>query len=387
MIKKFLKEENDLKSLFSIDFLLYFSNFLLVPILSIYLKNELFFTSDIVGLIIGIPSFIACFLGILSYMFYKKIGPYFSIIFCLILDNILIFALLLKANFLIVIFCFILKGISYCIFMPMFKSLYIYFLKNDNNRNLLFKIKYIMICASAVIAPFISSSLYPLSKKLIFVLIFFINVYCIYLFSKYKNKLSSIVINKEKKSLKLILKEKSFLLFLIGTIALLCVFSQFEGTFSLTQSKDALNTFTNLLILNSILGIVFQLIIIKFFKRFSSHFSLLIGCLCFSVAFYCFYLANENYIVLLISIIFFTWGETLSLPNIDIFITEISTDNNRLLLYSISEFKRIGFFLGPFISGILLEKYSPNLMFISFSFISIFSFIIFSFILYNHSKK
>ena len=71
MILKFLKEEKKIRGFLFVDFLLYLSTFLLTPIISIYMRDILAFNSSEIGLIIGLPSIIACFFGGISYLTYK----------------------------------------------------------------------------------------------------------------------------------------------------------------------------------------------------------------------------------------------------------------------------------------------------------------------------
>lgn len=170
--------------------------------------------------------------------------------------------------------------------------------------------------------------------------------------------------------------KKSFLIFILGCILILATFSQFEGTFILTIKENSLDVFSKLLILNSVFGIILQIINIKFFKKITSYYSIIIGCIFFSIAYLSFFLQN-NYLYLVLAVFLFTIGETFVLPNIESYVTEISNNENRILLYGILEFKRLGFFLGPFLSGVLLKNFSIAFMFLFFSGISLLSCLIF----------
>lgn len=378
MIRNFWKEENKIKNLFLVDFLLYIANFLLIPIIPIYMKNILNFESLKIGFIIGIPSIICCFFSGISYICYKKLGSYKSILLSITLDIIFYVSLVIKGNFQIILIFYVLKGISNCIFMPIFKNLYMNTLKNEKNREVTFKIKYILICTAAIFAPYISKTIYPISEVMIFYIIIGINIISFMIISTYKNFIKSVEVKKTNLQIsKIIVEKKELMIFLIGCIGILSVFSQFEGTFILTLNKNALDVFSVLLILNSILGIVFQIINMKFLKKLSSFHSIIIGCIFFTLSYYSFFIINENYYYLIISIILFTLGETFIIPNIDIFITEVSTNEDRIILYAISEFKRLGFFLGPFLSGYFIQKFSSSFMFVIFSIISILSCIFF----------
>ena len=174
MILKFLKEEKKIRGFLFVDFLLYLSTFLLTPIISIYMRDILAFNSSEIGLIIGLPSIIACFFGGISYLTYKLFGSYRSILISLSLDIYVSIVLLLKGNFQLVLFTYIFKGLSTCIFMPIFKNLYINSLLYENNKGTLFKVKYILICITAVISPYFSNKFYPISKKIIFIIIIYL---------------------------------------------------------------------------------------------------------------------------------------------------------------------------------------------------------------------
>ena len=384
MIQLFWKEEKKIKSLFLVDFFLYFCTFLLVPIIPIYMKDFLNFNTSQVGLIIGIPSVIGCFFGGISYLCYKKFGSFISILFSICIDITVYIFLFLKGNFYFIFFIYIFKGFSGCIFMPIFKNLYINTLENKENKSFVFKIRYILICTSAIFAPLLSNLMYPISEKLIFIIAITINIICSFIILTKRKLINSIEVLKNNISLKKIIFQKNyFFVFLIGCIGILTVFSQFEGTFILTlDDSTALNTFSKLLILNSILGIFFQLFHMQFFKKISSYHSIIIGCLFFSLSYFSFFILEKSIFSLSFSIFLFTLGETLVLPNIEIFTTEISTETERIIFYSLLEFKRLGFFLGPFLSGIILANFSTSFMFLSFSVLSILS--CFIFIYFKH---
>lgn len=95
---------------------------------------------------------------------------------------------------------------------------------------------------------------------------------------------------------------------------------------------------------------------------------------------------EKSMISLSFSIFLFTVGETLVLPNIEIFITDISTEEDRIIFYSLLEFKRLGFFLGPFLSGLLLSEFSTDFMFLSFSILGIFACLIFIYFKFKYKS-
>lgn len=375
MILPFLREEKDVKKVFLIDFLLCFAGFLVVPIIPIYMKDVLKYSLGQVGFILGIPSVICCFLGGLAYYCYRKLGIYHSVLLSLTLDILVYVVLLVKFPYIYIITFYILKGISTSIFMPILKNLYILTLKNEENTKIVFKFRYIIVCLSAIISPYFSRILYPISHKIIFYVFFSLYFTGILLLIGFKNYIQTLDLEKEKIKVLLILKEKRrIIIFLVACIIILMVFSQFEGTFILTlPSNEALEIFTLLLILNSVFGVIIQLINLKYFNKLSAYSSLILGCCSFAIAYIIFFLSNFNIIILILAIIIFTIGETLIMPNIEIFITEISNENDRVFLYGISEFKRLGFFLGPFISGCLIQSYSGKKMFIVFSCLSLFA--------------
>ena len=77
--------------------------------------------------------------------------------------------------------------------------------------------------------------------------------------------------------------------------------------------------------LNSVFGIILQIINIKFFKKITSYYSIIIGCIFFSIAYLSFFLQN-NYLYLVLAVFLFTIGETFVLPNIESYVTEISNN-------------------------------------------------------------
>lgn len=375
----FWKEEREIKKIFIIDYLLCSVSFLLVPIIPIYMNSVLNFQVAQIGFIVGIPSVICCFLGGISYYFYRKIGMFYSVLFSMLLDIFVFIIMLFKPCFSIVIIFYILKGISNSIFMPILKNLYIIVLKNKENTNIVFKYRYILICMSAIISPYISTIIYPKSTNLIFYIALVLYFISIIIFLSYREYIKKLDIKQNKKVnvIEILKERKIFSIFLMACVGILTVFSQFEGTFVLTLEKNSLNIFTKLLILNSIFGIIFQILNLNFLKKLTAYQNLILGCCFFGITYFSFLLTYKNLYLSIFSILLFTLGETFIMPNIETFIAEISMDEDRVLLYGISEFKSLGFFLGPFISGYLIQKLSVSIMFCFFSVISLISCILF----------
>lgn len=388
MIQQFWREEIKIRKLLLVDFLLYSCTFLFVPIIPIYMQKFLNFDSSQIGFIIGIPSIICCFFGGISYLSYKKMGSFFSIILSICIDIAVSIFLLLKGNFNFIFFVYIFKGISSCIFMPIFKNLYINTLVKKENQGIIFKTRYLLICMAAILSPLIANILYPISEKIIFIIVIIINLIALSIMYMYRSIINSLEVEKKIVKLrKVASQKKNFIIFLVGCILILSVFSQFEGTFILTLDNDALSIFSKLLILNSIFGIMLQLFNIKFLKKISSYQSIILGCIFFSLSYFSFFLFKQNFIYFVFAIFLFTIGETFVLPSIEIFTTEISNNNDRIILYSMLEFKRLGFFLGPFLSGIFIKNYSSKFMFLFFAVLSLFSCLIFIYFKKNITSK
>jgi MFS family permease len=91
------------------------------------------------------------------------------------------------------------------------------------------------------------------------------------------------------------------------------------------------------------------------------------------MTFVLFALSNGNQATLVLGVIVYSAGEILTIPAIDIAIDRISTPENKTLYFGLSEFRTIGFTLGPIFASIMLKYAKPFWMFIALACIIFFS--------------
>lgn len=393
---EFFRKEKKVPFFFIADFVSCFTNFLILPIFAIYLKQELFFSIVQIGLLMTIPPVIVSLFSSLNQLLLKRVGKLRTILIGIVLDMIIFFPCIIGGSYKYFIFFAIIQGIGRALWIPLFKSSYITFLKDKNNIDLVFKLRYIMICISAIFAPLFSFVIYDFNKVLIFYIglcLFLTKITLLFIFrERFVEK--ETMEAKEKISLKaninVLLKNNGYFLYIIGSISILTVFSQFESTFSLAISETITSPekiFSVLLIVNSIFGIIFQMLGMTILKKITACQNLIIGSIFFIISFFMFSTGNLSLAYLTITVILFTIGETCVLPNLDIIINEFSNEETRNLMYSVSEIKRIGFFIGPILSSYFIEKKGTEWMYISFTIIAMFGFFCFLFLQKKKTKE
>ncbi|MGL6064542.1 MAG: MFS transporter [Fusobacteriaceae bacterium] len=379
-MKTFYNTESLSWKLLIIESFIFFNNFLLIPIIVIFFNNQLNFSAFQIGFLIALPSIISSFLSRYSHLLCQKIGIYKTLVISLFLDALFISFLIFFSNYYFILIGAFIQGIGKCLWEPTYKTLYLQSLKDKNNTKILFKIRYIFICVTAIFAPILSTFIYSFFVDIIFILII-INILICFFFLRFSKFLLETVNNyPEKKTEKKPLNKKFIFFYLVGSILILTVFSQFESTFSLTivnKVENPVFIFTYLLILNSIFGIIFQIIGLSVFKHMSTIKQILLGSLFFAISFFGFSLEIINIYYFTIVILFFTVAETILLPNLDILISEISNEENRNYLFGVAEFKKIGFILGPLLSSAFIEIFNPHRMFLYFMIFSLLSFFAF----------
>lgn len=371
----FVKEETDIRVFFSIEFINFFSSFLILPVLAIHLNSQLKFSYVQIGVLLTIPPLILSLFGLINQYIARKIGVYKALIYGFFLESLVFIAIFLKLNYEMIFIFLVIQGFGKAIWIPLYKTVYIESLKNKINVDLAFKFRYIFICIAAIFAPILSIFLYKKSMDIILyisILSFYLQIVLLY-FNRVKIKDRLFEPNESKNSLyiyKNVLKKNGFLIYyLIGAISILTVFSQFESTFPLTiNSKvdDPEVIFSILLIVNSIFGIIFQLIGMTILNKLSSLQNLKLGVVFFAISFFMFSTGILNIYFLVTTILFFTIGETAVLPNLDIIINDFSNSKNRALFFGIGELRKIGFFIGPILSSYLIELTGNKNMYLIF---------------------
>jgi len=338
----------------------------------------------------GIPATISTLFGFTSQAFDRRLKPSASFSLSLIFSIITLTGFLYCGAFPGLMIFSLIGGLSRIFWIPITKRLFSAATKDDNNFKNVFRIRYITICAASVIGPGICSlfisyisniAVLYLSIIIYLIIIIFLQIIKENIDKHRCSPAKEILISSSlSNNVNIVL-----ISYIIGGGLVYMVFCQFEFSFALFLKfffKHPELVFSNLLIANAILGIIFQIIFMNFSIKLHNKTIILIGNILFAAGYLFFGLSSGNLFMLIVGVVIYSIGEILTIPALDIAIDEISTADNKTLYFGLSEFRCFGFTLGPIFASCMLAISGPFLMCVSASCIIFLS----SFFFYTKNK-
>ncbi|MDG4658575.1 MFS transporter [Ectobacillus antri] len=343
-----------------------------LPVLALYFYKDLEVPIGFVGVLLGLPSIISAIFGSFGAFVSNRIGEINCMMVGITCTIFCYLFYLTTDNFIFLFIISVLSGLSRILWQPILKALFAHHASKLEKQDVVFRINYIVICIGAIVGPGISMLLNSYSREIniIISIVCFVLIVA-FLFAKgskldvHKSLLSKKPNDQTYKRHRV---DPLLLNYVIAGALVFMVFSQFETIFSLTLNEVSDNPaflFSLLLILNSVSGIILQLVLIKFNEKMSTKTVLIIGNFGFALAYLLFAFSNGSLVLLVIATLLYSFGEVLAIPGSDIIINEIASSENKTLYFSIAEFRIIGFSLGPMLSGVILDVYGSYMMFLS----------------------
>lgn len=366
-----MKQYRDIIKITILNTIYSLSEYISLAILALYINEKLSLINTTI--VISLSTLIPIFFGATSVIFEKNIGRRKS----LILSNIILlssYCVIISTNkFGLLLLAAVLQGISRILWQPIIKTLFIEYSVVLNNSSSAHRLRYITICIAGLLGPMIGAGISNYYGKVeclyCSIVMIFVSIIIIIISNNEEPEVMQKCALKNTFSVRSLvaIKDASALLWvyiLVGTLVFF-VFVQFENTYSLyfkAYSEKPENIFSLLLILNSMFGIILQIVTMKL-KINNSKKLVSRGMLFFILAFTFFAFSFEfkcsHMSVLVIAIFIYSVGEVTVIPALDMLIDEISSDKNKILYFGLAEIRNIGFMAGPIFAGMMLEYTSP----------------------------
>ena len=228
-----------------------------------------------------------------------------------------------------------------------------------------FQVRYIAICAGASVGPLLGAYFWQKSFAGPFILAGFFGLIQVYVLYILIQKHESIVYERAAEDI----SDQPFRFWVsvlkvsIPGFLIYVGFSQFDSLSPLILhtlgSDDPGVFFARILALNAILGILFQPITMWALKRLPTSTVLSTGSICFFISYFVIAEADLSSLRWIIGVTIFSLGEALALPSCEILVDEEAPKYSKEKFFAASEFKQLGFFVGPILGGLLIEKISP----------------------------
>jgi len=343
-----------------------------IPFLAIYLHQRTGLPAGQIGVIIGLGFLASTIGGVFGGSLSDRIGRKRVMLIALFSWGI-VFILFGTVNS---IFLFVLlnifNGLCHSFFEPVSKALMID-LSQKTDRYRIFSLRYLAINVGAAIGPllgtyfgivasptpfFITGGVYLIYAVIIFVILKKVTLT--------KQKLGSKEFNLEA-VWQTIKRDKPLRFYVLGGIIWMFCYSQIDSTLLQYLNRDfteGVKIFSIIITINAIIVMIFQIPVTKYFEKFNPLTSIAVGNILFLLGNVVFALSS-NWSAFIFSMLFFTMGEILSFPAMNVLMDEIAPDSMRGTYYGVQNLYNIGQFIGPWLGGIMLESYGGRIIFLT----------------------
>jgi MFS family permease len=235
----------------------------------------------------------------------------------------------------------------------------------------IFRIRYMTLCAGAIVGPAIGGALYHAGAVAFFAVpAAFYAAYLLLVLLRNRELAalrppaghggpSAPSAPSAREALRATLRDRRLLAVVAGGVLVFFVFSQLESMIPLYMKgrygDRAEGYFAALFITNAVLALLFQLPIDRVSGRLGRATMVWAGAAGFTLAFGCFWASPAGLAWLYAGIVFWTAGEGILLPMPDMAVHEMASDELKGAYFGLSEVRQLGFFLGPLAGGFLLD--------------------------------
>ncbi|MBF7019459.1 MFS transporter [Staphylococcus sp. 18_1_E_LY] len=374
-------------------FLQKFTEFLVIPFLSIYLVSQYHYSGFTVGTILAVVAITKMVMSFVASPFLdqydKKVIIYVGLSICVISFASFPFI----HNYIGFIAFSIFSSVGTSLAVPLYKAL-ISILSPEDKKKLVFNLRYYLINLAAAFAPLLSTQWQAIGYANLFyavALAYSINILVfMYTFTKFNVDLSHFKQATSlsfKQSINIFKNNISFVYLIAG--AVFFVFGYNQMTVLLPQffthehgAHSASSLYAQLVLVNGITVLTCQYFIYKIGNKVPTKNAVMIGGTLLPIGL--FLLGTMTHIVLLVVAMFiFTIGEMFVFTMLDIRIDEISQEGLKGSYYSLAGLQNFGGLVAPLLGGYLLDVTQHG--FILFGILAIITFM--SVWMFSLSKK
>ncbi|TDD59927.1 MFS transporter [Actinomadura darangshiensis] len=351
--------------------------FAAMPFAPLYLTGHTGLGKPGVGAVVGAVALTAAFGGLLGGMIVDRIGAV-PLMRAGLVAYVAVYGLLaaVRAAAPIVVL-FLLLGVARTMVEPGAKKLLSH-AADDEGR--MFRVRYMTLCVGGIGGPAIGGALYHVSPVAFFAVpAFFYACYLVVVLIRNRALMALQPPRghgpppSSRESVLGTLRDRRLLAVVTGGIVVFFVFSQLESMIPLYMKGQygdrTEGYFAALFITNAVLALAFQLPIDKVSGRLGRTTMIVAGAANFTIAYACFWASTAGLAWLFAGIVFWTIGEGILLPMPDMAVHEMASDERKGAYFGLSEVRQLGFFLGPFAGGFLLDAGSTPFFLVMGTFI------------------
>lgn len=167
--------------------------------------------------------------------------------------------------------------------------------------------------------------------------------------------------------------DRAFRYFILGGIVTAIGYSQMTSTLSQFIEQhfvSGVTVFAWMMSVNAIAVVLFQLPFSKWAEKKKPLTAIAAGSICYGLG-HIGFAYSTNWWLLIISMLVFTWGEILTFPAGSVMLDRLAPEGMRGTYFGAQTFTNLGFFIGPWLGGYLLQEYGGTTLFLVIAVISV----------------
>ncbi|REE88578.1 putative MFS family arabinose efflux permease [Paenibacillus taihuensis] len=349
-----------------------------LPFLAIYLTKHTELGAGMIGLIIGAGSLAATVGGFVGGALSDQFGRRKIMLAALFGWTVVFLGFALSKSAALFFVFSLLNGLCRSFYEPVSQAL-MADLTPKERRMSVFSLRYLAINIGVSVGPLLGALFAAMGSTLPFIITS--AIYFIYLCSLYSllNRFGIKQIEGEQKagssfSMAWEAVKRDYVLryYLIGGIVTAIGYSQMTVTLSqFVENKfaEGVTLFAVMMSVNAITVVALQIPVSRWMEKFS-----VIGALTLGVSLYALgnvgFAFSVGWISFIVSMIVFTLGEIITYPAGSMLVDGIAPEGMRGSYYGAQSFSNLGHFIGPWIGGILLSRFSGSVLFTTMAFVA-----------------
>lgn len=351
-----------------------------MPFLALYLAKFNHMHPALIGIVIGSGSLAGTFGGFFGGALSDRFGRKVIMMSALFLWGGVFIGFGLASQTWIFLLLNVVNGLCRSFYEPVSQALMADLTPADT-RFRLFSLRYLAINIGASVGPMLGAWFGIISGNLPFLVTGFVySVYAVVLFCLL-NRFGIRKIEGEKKeritvgsAWGIVRRDSVLRYYLAGGILAAIGYAQMTVTLSQYIDAKGLNAgiglFAVLMSVNAIVVILLQVPLMRWIEKHSALWAIVMGSVLFALGDVGYSVSN-GWFMFILSMVVFTLGEIFNFPASNLLIDRIAPDGLRGTYFGAQTFQNLGYFLGPWIGGLLLQTWNGSVLFLSMAVVSL----------------
>lgn len=352
-----------------------------MPFLFLYLSNNTDMDLATIGLTIGAGPLAGTLGGFIAGTLSDRIGRRRVMIGALYVWTLVFVGFALSKNPMVLLILNMAGGLCRSFYEPVSQAL-MADVTPPEKRFRVFSLRYTAINVGVAVGPIAGAVLAKTSVALPFMITALIYLIYVVSLQGLLNKFGIKKIEGQKKehvtfrrAFNVVVNDKAFRLYMVAGMLGAIGYSQMSSTLAKYAEMTVVSgteLFAILMSINAIVVVVMQLPLTAWAEKKTPLTAIVVGNVMYAIGDVGYAFAG-SWIVFIIAMVFFTFGEILTFTSGDVLIDRMAPEGMRGSYYGAKSFSNLGQFAGPWLGGILLAQYGGMTLFLTIAAFSLLS--------------